>query len=337
MAVPYPQVTVIVPALSIDDYLSECLLSLSNVDYRKLEILLIGDFEWRSDDIDYCSNLIKKSNFEIRFLTNYKAGLVNALNTGIKASKSEFIARLDSDDIIVPDRIKKQMEFLNEHPEYGLVGGQMEFIDQDGSVIQKISNHYPCSDSDIRSELKKRCCIAHPTVLFRKVIVESVGLYSEKFIAAEDYDLWLKLVQRTKLANLPDIVTRYRIHDGQSSSNSITTSLYSYAAQICFTNQQAIENMDNNSLISLEYFVHEQSKVLFDEERYFDQYTNLLINSIKKKNFIFMIISFKRILSVSKYKTIKFLLIKTSFHVYQILHKLTITKFKNLFRESHNS
>ena len=337
MSVTDPQVTVVVPVLSIDVYLYECLQSLSNLDYSKIEILLIGDFEWKPDDIKYCSDLMKKSNFEIRFLTNYKKGLVNALNTGIKASKSEFIARLDSDDVILPDRLKKQMKFLNEHPEYALVGGQVEFIDNDGSVIQKITNHYPCSDSEIRSELEKRCCIAHPTVLFRKDIVESVGLYSEKFLAAEDYDLWLKLIQRTKLANLPDIVTRYRIHDGQLSSNSIKTSLYSYAAQICFTNYRAIEYMDNKSLISLESFVHEQSKALYTRERYFNQYTHLFIISIKKNNLLFMITSFKRILSVSKYKTIKFVLHNIFFHGTQILGKLIITNFKDLFRKSRDS
>lgn len=136
-------------------------------------------------------------------------GLGNALRVGVESARYEVIARMDSDDICLPDRFEKQMEYLDNHPECDIVGGQMtEFIDDPNNIVGK--REVPLSNEEIYEYMKSRCALNHVTVMFRKEAVLKVGNYQDWFWN-EDYYLWVRMMKAAcKFANISDVVVNVR-------------------------------------------------------------------------------------------------------------------------------
>lgn len=137
-------------------------------------------------------------------------GLGKALNLGVKMAKYDIVARMDSDDICLPDRFKKQLTYLNLHPECNIIGGQMtEFIDSPDNIVgyRKV----PLTNKGIYDYMKSRCALNHVTVMFRKSEVLRVGNYQDWFWN-EDYYLWIRMMLAgCKFANLPDVLVNVRV------------------------------------------------------------------------------------------------------------------------------
>jgi len=108
-----------------------------------------------------------------------------------------------------------EVDFMEKHPEVGLVGGATEWIDATGRALR--INFFPTEDQDIRSALLVRCPYCQPTVLIRKQAFDSVGGYRSVFLQAEDYDLWTRIAERYQCANLGRVVLKYRVHPHQIS------------------------------------------------------------------------------------------------------------------------
>ena len=130
----------------------------------------------------------------------------------VEESATEFCARMDSDDICLPDRFRLQMKFMAEHPEIDLVGTQIECVDSTG---RKLSAEewaiYPLSHDEIVSRLMILCPFNHPSILFRRKAVLEAGNYSVP-APVEDLNLYLRLVRQSRVANLSETGLRYRIH-----------------------------------------------------------------------------------------------------------------------------
>lgn len=136
-------------------------------------------------------------------------GLGPALNKGLLACRNELVARMDTDDLSVPDRCEKQLRFFKEHPEVTILGGQIEeFTEDPENVIGK--RIVPETDQELKEFLKKRCPFNHMTVMFRKADILAAGNYQD-FYWNEDYDLWIRLAQHGyKFANLPITLVHMR-------------------------------------------------------------------------------------------------------------------------------
>ena len=136
-------------------------------------------------------------------------GLGNALKLGVENAKYDIIARMDSDDICLPDRFEKELAYLEEHPECDIVGGQMtEFIDSPDNIIGR--RDVPLSNDEIYRYMKSRCALNHVTVMFRKEAVMKVGNYQDWFWN-EDYYLWVRMMMAgCKFANIPDVAVNVR-------------------------------------------------------------------------------------------------------------------------------
>lgn len=161
--------------------------------------------------IDYKNRFINIFNI-IKLEKN--AGLGNALKLGVENAKCEFIARMDSDDICLPNRFEKQLKYLKEHPEYDIIGGQMtEFIDTPNNIVGR--RIVPLTNKDIYNYMKNRCALNHVTVMFRKEAVLKAGNYQDWFWN-EDYYLWIRMMMmKCKFANLPDILVNVRTGSDQ--------------------------------------------------------------------------------------------------------------------------
>lgn len=136
-------------------------------------------------------------------------GLGNALRIGVEKATYPIIARMDSDDIAAPMRFEKQMDYLEAHPECSIVGGQItEFIGEPSNIVGR--REVPLDNEDIYRYMKSRCAFNHPTVMFRKSAVLSVGNYKDWFWN-EDYYLWIRMMMNgCVMANLPDVLVNMR-------------------------------------------------------------------------------------------------------------------------------
>jgi glycosyltransferase involved in cell wall biosynthesis len=194
-------------------HLSKTLESLKSANLAGVRTIFILDrvSELVSEQCEkFCNSC---SNSEILVSTN--PGIVDALNLGISQSKGRYIARLDSDDTIVPDRFQIQLREFEKIKNLVLLGTQMNLIDDSGAKIGE--THYPIHDLQIRRFLNFQNCIGHPSTLILRSAVIQAGGYRRQFTGAEDYDLWLRLGKLGILRNLEFHLTNYRISNNQFS------------------------------------------------------------------------------------------------------------------------
>lgn len=169
-------------------------------------------------------------------------GIVPALNRGLIHILSKFgdredlwIARQDGDDIWEPEKLKKQHEFLDAHPEVDILGTQIQPISQTGGLLSPGPPH-PLMDREIKAALLNgHNAINHPSVMFRASILKYTGLYDNVFPMAEDLHLWLKASMRATFANLPDRLVRYRqVHN--PSYNPASPQVAGFCYQVIYKN-----------------------------------------------------------------------------------------------------
>jgi Glycosyl transferase family 2 len=207
-----PVVSVVMSVFNGERFLEEAVESILNQSYREFEFILINDGSTdRSGEImESFAN--KDSRLHVYHQEN--KGFIEALNRGCTLARGKYIARSDADDIAMRDRLTWQVEFIEKHPEVGIVGGAVEVIDSTGKTLETSVN--PVDDRQIRSALLRgECPFWNSTVLMRKDAFVSAGEYRRIFTFAEDHDLFLRIADRYKLSNLTQILTKYRLHPGQ--------------------------------------------------------------------------------------------------------------------------
>lgn len=183
---------------------------LVNQSVKPTEIVLVQD----GPVPDKLSELL--SEYENRypgvmhiFRLEKNGGLGNALKIGVDNAKYDIIARMDSDDICLPDRFEKQLAYLTTHPDCDIVGGQItEFIDMPSNIVGK--REVPCDNEGIYQYMRNRCALNHPTVMFKKKSLQDAGNYQDWFWN-EDYYMWIRMMERgCVFANLPDVLVNMR-------------------------------------------------------------------------------------------------------------------------------
>lgn len=210
---PNPPVSIVMSVFNGESYLSEAIESILGQTFPDFEFIIIDDGSTdRTPEIlaDYAAR-----EKRIRILHQQNRGRVESLNTGIGVASGKYIARMDADDIALPLRIEKQFSFMERNHEVGLLGGAFELMNARGEMLRTVSP--PVEDADIKTTLAVYNPICHPTVLMRKDVGLAAGLYRKALLDADDYDLWLRIGERSKLANLAESILRYRIHPGQTS------------------------------------------------------------------------------------------------------------------------
>ncbi len=193
-------------------YFEKALESVLNQTKKPSEVLIVEDGEISkelSKIIDSAQEKYKNIDIkQIKIETN--KGLANALNQGIRASSNEIIARMDSDDICLPDRFEKQINFLKEHPDISVLGGYIEEFDE-SLTISKGIRKVPKNPEEVLEFAKSRTPINHMSAVFKKTDVLSVGGYSRALRKIQDYALWVKLLnQGKKIANIPEVLLNVR-------------------------------------------------------------------------------------------------------------------------------
>jgi len=203
-------ITVLIPVLNAMPYLPEMLASLEAQTFKDFTVLL-----WDNGSTDRTVEEARKwipARLPGRVVDGEPLPLQQCLARMVEISETEFCARMDGDDLALPERFRLQIEFLSNHPEVALVGAQFECIDPNGVVLPKEDwTRCPVEHDDIVSRLMYNCPFNHPSIVFRREDVLISGNYSVP-APVEDYNLYLKLLTRFRGANLPQLLTRYRIH-----------------------------------------------------------------------------------------------------------------------------
>ena len=206
-----PLVSVIMPAFNTELYIREAIESILNQTYKNIEFLIYDDCSTDAtvaiieSFVDPRIKLIKKQQ---------RNGYTESLIEGIKRAQGKYIARMDSDDISVYNRLEKQVNFLEANNEYGITGSFIETIHASKpSEIWK----YPEEDTDIRNYTIINSPFAHPSVVIKKeVLIQNTLTYLTDYEPCEDYKLWVELLKVTKGRNLPEVLLYYRLHDAQT-------------------------------------------------------------------------------------------------------------------------
>jgi glycosyltransferase involved in cell wall biosynthesis len=171
-------------------------------------LVLVDDGSTPSLDVDVAS--LDYPVVLLRMPAN--RGIEAALNTGLEYIAQEgfeFVARVDAGDRCAPNRLARQQEFLDLHPQVHLVGSNVEWRRDDDSFAFSLA--LPATHAEILRALHHRVCLLHPTVLFRASVVRAVGPYSYAYPAAEDYEFFWRIAKRFEVANVPEVllVTRF--------------------------------------------------------------------------------------------------------------------------------
>ncbi len=206
-----PRISVLMTAYNAEKYIAQAIESILNQTYTDYEFIIIND-----GSTDDTPNIIQKyadQDSRIIFVDNKQnQGLIAVLNQGLDMAHGEFIARMDADDISLPQRFEKQIAYLDMNPEVGVLGTLIhgfDAMDAEGIQIPVVTVF----------DLLKQNYIAHPSVMMRKEVLDKYSLrYNPEYKHCEDLELWSRMIFLTKIHNLMEVLLMYRI-----TGNNIST------------------------------------------------------------------------------------------------------------------
>ena len=212
-----PEISVFMPVYNGRRYLREAVESILAQTFRDFEFLIIDDGS--SDGSLGILAEYAESDPRIRLISRENRGLVATLNEGLALARADLVARMDADDVSLPERLEKQHALMEARPEVVLCGAYYEYMDAKGRPLRKM-DHFPTTHEGIEEQhLRGGTCVCHPASMYRRRVALAVGGYDTSITQyAEDYDLWLRMGERGQLANIPEILLRYRDHDLSAST-----------------------------------------------------------------------------------------------------------------------
>jgi len=214
-------VSVLIPAHGPSPFIKFTLESILKNTIQPDEILIVDDGISKEAIIHI--NLFSKS-LPIVIIPNVGKGLVDALNTGLRAAKGKYIARIDNDDLMAENRIERQLAQFESDPNLVAVGSQCNYINSDG--IRTGRSSYPIGALNNLPDFKFKCLIAHPSTMYLRSSALNIGGYRSIFTwngidIAEDFDFWLRISKQGIISVSAELLTEYRQHSGQLSSRHL--------------------------------------------------------------------------------------------------------------------
>ncbi len=204
-----PVISVLMPVYNGEKYLNEAIDSILNQTYTDFEFIILNDGSTdRTEEI-----ILSYDDPRIVYVKNKEnLQIVKTLNKGIALAKGKYIARMDADDISLPERFKKQVGFMEEHPHIDICGSAIRFLDESYTVW-----YPPQSHEAIKIELLFGSALAHPTIMATTEFFKK-NPYNIFYNKAEDYALWMETIDNYQFYNFQEVLLFYRVHENQSST-----------------------------------------------------------------------------------------------------------------------
>lgn len=236
-------ITVLMPVYNSELFVRDAIQSILHQSYQNFEFLIIND-----GSTDQSHTIISSfSDSRIKYINNIaNKGIVETLNEGLKLSKGRYIARMDADDIALPDRLSKQVKFLTANPTYKLCGSRALTIDITGKEINKLNR--PKHSAKIKVFNLFRNAFLHPTIMADAETIKKFA-YSEDFKYAEDYFLFSQITMAYPVANLNERLLHYRIHEGSITSKKREEMVQSELKTIAYLLSFLFDKVDQQSLL----------------------------------------------------------------------------------------
>lgn len=209
---PAPAVSVLVAVHNGAAHLGEAMASILGQSFRDFELLVVDD-----GSTDGTPALLRGcADSRLRVVRHdSNLGLIAALNRGLEEARGEYVARMDADDIALPRRLERQREMLSKTPSVGLCGTWFRTFGSGRAEVVRP----PIRPEELAAKLFYESPLAHPSVMFRRKLFAEHGLrYDPAFPHAEDFELWSRVARVTDLANVPEVLLRYRRHGRQVSA-----------------------------------------------------------------------------------------------------------------------
>ncbi|MFH1657304.1 MAG: glycosyltransferase [bacterium] len=202
-------ISILLPTCGEASYISEAIESVLKQNLRDWELIIISDPPLGAEAEKVIEKYSQGDDRIICLKNKTRMGFQLSLNRGLKTAMGRYIARIDDDDTwSVSDKLEKQVDFLEAHTDYVLVGAGATVINHKGEAIYSFLE--PETDSQIRDYILYRNPFLHSSVIFRKEIAKSLGGYDDKLKGADDYDLWLRMGKVGKLYNFPQYWIEFR-------------------------------------------------------------------------------------------------------------------------------
>lgn len=210
-----PLVSVVMPVYNAGEFLREAIKSILSQTYRNFEFIIVEDAS-RDSSWKTIQEFSQKHK-QIKTYRNYRnLGVSETVKKAISLAKGEFLCRMDADDVALPQRIEKQVNYLLNNSKAVAVGGQCLLIDKNGNILGEKT--FPTSFSDIYKYIYKFIPVQQPTLIIAKNrLSKHFEYYRDGMDTAEEVELLFKLFQYGKVENLPDTVLMYRLHDKNTS------------------------------------------------------------------------------------------------------------------------
>jgi len=201
-----PKISVLMPVYNGEKYLKEAIRSILAQTFSDFEFLIIND-----GSTDNSVKIIESfDDPRIRLIHNPEnIGLAETCNRGLELASGEYIARMDCDDISLPERFFRQIAFMEANPEISISGTWAKIVgENEGHILKR-----PCEPSEAEASLLFNTCFIHPTVIMRRKAIIGSGIrYKKEFDPGDDYVFWTEMSETAKFANLPEVLLFYRMH-----------------------------------------------------------------------------------------------------------------------------
>jgi glycosyltransferase involved in cell wall biosynthesis len=207
-----PAVSVVMPAFNAAEFLDEAIRSILDQTFRDFELIIINDGS--NDDTASILQHYERADERLRVYHQENKGVISALNRACRLARGQYIARMDADDVSLPHRLERQVDYIEHHPEIGILGTWISKIGQDGSVVGSW-----CPSPNPNALKWKHffgACVCHPAVLMRRSVLEKINYYRAGSAPIEDEDLWLRASAVTEFGNVPEILFKYRVWNGST-------------------------------------------------------------------------------------------------------------------------
>lgn len=214
-----PALTVAMSVYNNAPFLTPAIESILGQSFEDFEFLIVNDGS--SDGSDAIIDSFAARDSRIRPIHQANAGLVASLNRLIREARAPLIARMDGDDLSMPERFARQIAFLDANPDHGVVGTWTMNIDEQGHIAPSAGLDHPTDHEGFLDALDGKPLLCHPSAMMRTELVRAAGGYRAQYAHCEDYDLWLRLSETTRLCSLPERLLHYRYSEAQVSNKHV--------------------------------------------------------------------------------------------------------------------
>jgi glycosyltransferase involved in cell wall biosynthesis len=217
-----PLISVIMPVKDAGEFVGRAVTSIVDQTYKNWEMIIVDD-----GSRDQTAKILKKMAKQDKRITvitnNTSRGIGACLNMTLKQARGTFIARMDGDDISLPNRFATQLAFLQKNPKVVAVGGQAQMIDGEGKIFAL--KHFPTDSKTLREMIMWVVPIQHPIMMARASAYKKCR-YNESYKTAEDVEMFMQLLQYGEFANVSDTVYQYRKADTSNGYHNLKQTFY---------------------------------------------------------------------------------------------------------------